>query len=324
MVGSGGQRGKAGGGVWPPEKDDVLTRQFLVAEQHATATLAGWVGAPPVREIIERHKSEANTAVAPIERHITSQKEVARFCWHVYGFGGLGPDWGLRRDAPWLLTPIEVKLMPFVITWFRRVVQATISELENAGVAVKPTWAGDHAAVGEMLLLDVDWNLPAADLAANMNPPGPGALLPEASGTLTRRGAGERVETNLTAIRRRWEYHLDGPRRRAPYAGGGKRDDRSTTAKRREMVAKVLEKFPDAAASKMFTDYRNYTRLSGGQAGSAGGYLRQLLEAAAEPGEIVNCPAKETLRQDLIALRARENQEKDQVKPSEDSPGHPA
>jgi hypothetical protein len=93
----------------------VLTRQFKTAEQHATATMAGWVGHPAVRRIIERHKNEANTAVFPIERHLASQKESARFCWHVYGFAGLGPDWELRRDAPWMLTPLEAKLMGFRI-----------------------------------------------------------------------------------------------------------------------------------------------------------------------------------------------------------------
>ena len=285
----------------------MLTRQFKAAEQHATATMARWVGNAAVRRIIERHKSEADTAVFPIDRHLTCQKEVARFCWYVFGFAGIGPDWELRRDASWMLSPVEVRAMPFAIALFRHVVKVTIGELESAGVAVKPTWSGDHAAVGELLLLAVDWELPAADLAAAMNSPGPGAITADASGTIFRRETGEREETNLAAIRRKFEHHLHGPRQRAPYAGGGKRDGRSTTAKRRKALAEVLEKFPDATASKIFTTFGNYSRLAGGQAGSPGGYLRQLLEAAAEPGETVSRPVKETLRQDLLALRAEKS-----------------
>ena len=303
MSGSKGQRGKAAGPGLSDKQNELLTRQFAMAEQHATATMAGWVGHPAVRGIIERHKSEADTAVFPIERHLDSQKEAARFCWHVYGFAGLGPDWQLLRDAPWMLTPIEAKLMRFVIALFRRVVQVTISELESAGVPVMPTWAGDHAAVGELLLLAVPWDLPSVELAASMNPPGPGAIMAGASGSTLRRGAGERAETNLTAIRRNYERHLHGPRQRAPYAAAGKRSGRRTTAVRREALAKVVEKFPGATASKIFSTFNHYTRLPGGQAGTPGGYLRQLLQHA-EPGESVRRPAKETLRQDLIALQA--------------------
>jgi hypothetical protein len=288
----------------------VLTGQFRTAEQHATATMAGWVGHPAVRGIIERHMNEANTAVFPIDRHLTNQKEVARFCWHVYGFAGIGPDWELRRDAPWMLTPVEAKLIGFVKDWFRRVVQVTVSELESAGVAVMPTWDGDHAAVGEMLLLAVPWDLPAAELAASMNPPGPGAITINASGTSLRRGTGERAETNLTAIRRGFDQHLHGPRQRAPYAGGRKRADRCTTVERRKALAEVLKKFPDATASRIASTFDNYTRLLGGQAGSPGGYLRQLLQKAAGPGEKVSCPAKETLRRDLLALRAEKTKKR--------------
>ena len=143
-----------------------------------------------------------------------------------------------------------------------------------------------------------------------MNSPGPGAIMADASGTIFRRETGEREETNLAAIRRKFERHLHGPRQRAPYAGGGKREGRSTTAKRREALAEVLEKFPDATPSGIFTTFGSYTRLAGGQAGSPGGYLRQLLEGAAEPGETVSRPVKETLRQDLLALRAEKNKKR--------------
>ena len=143
----------------------MLIRQFRAAEQHAIDAMARWVGDGAVRAIIGRHKDEAEIAVLRVGRHLDCQKEVAKFCWYVFGFAGIGPDWKLRRDSPWMLSPAEVKVMPFVVALFRHVVKVTIGELESAGVAVKPTWSGDHAAVGELLLLRVAWDLPAEELA---------------------------------------------------------------------------------------------------------------------------------------------------------------
>jgi hypothetical protein len=322
---SAARRGKAGGQDRPGEENDLLNRQFETAEKHSTATLAGWVGHPAVRGVIERHKSEANTAVAPIDRHLPGQKEAAAFSWRLYGLAGIGPDWEpCRRDAPWTLNLIEQTLFEFVTTWFRHIVQVTVSELESAGAGVDSAWAGDYAAVGEMLLVEVPWNLPAAELAASLHPPGPGAIAVGGRRTSYRLDIGERAETNLAAIRRKYVQHLNGPRRRAPYANGGTRTGRHTTADRRKLIAKVLEKFPDVTAPRIVSTFGNYTRLPGGQASSPGGYLRQLLQEAADVGEVPRCPPKNTLRDDLRALRAEKDRETRRVNPPVDSPGHPA
>lgn len=286
--------------------------RFRAAEQNGTATLAGWVGHAAVRGIIERHKDDAEGVVSPIARHLTDQKQVTRFCWYTYGIAGIGPDWQLRRDAPWMLDPVEQRLFGRVVTLFRTVVRMTVSELADAGVPVVSAWAGDHATVGEMLLLDVPWDLPAEELAEGLNSPGNGALDVNAGGTSVRIGIGEPAESNLGAIRRKYEQHLHGPRRRAPYAGGGKRKDRYTTTERREALAQVLEAFPDVTASKIVATFGSYTRLPGGRAGSPGGYLRQLLQKNAEPGDLPRCPARDTLHKDLVALRAEKGE-----KPSE-------
>jgi len=215
-------------------------------------------------------------------------------------------------------------LFGFVTAWFRHVVEVTVRELESVGVGVDPTWAGDHAAVGEMLLVEVPWDLPAAELAVSLHPPGPGAITVSGRRAAFRLDIGERAETNLAAIRRKYVQHLNGSRRRAPYAGDGKRAGRYTTADRRKELAKVLEKFPDATASRIVSSFGDYTRPSGGQLRSPGGYLRHLLQEAAGAGEIPRCPPKSTLRDDLQALRAEKDQETSRVNPPEDSPGHPA
>ena len=76
------------------------------------------------------------------------------------------------------------------------------------------------------------------------------------------------------------------------------------TRRRRQALAKVHERWPDVTASHIVTTFGDYGRQRGGLARSPGGYLRQLLEEAAEPGKILRCPSKSTLHEDLKALRA--------------------
>jgi hypothetical protein len=176
VSGSAARRGTAGDQGRSRHREDVLGMRFRAAEQDGTATLARWVGHGAVRDIIDRHKDDAEGVVYPTARHLTDQKQVTRFCWYTYGIAGIGPDWQLRRDAPWMLDQVEQRLFGRVVTLFRTVVRMTVSELADAGVPVVPAWAGDHATVGEMLLLDVPWDLPAEELAEGLNSPGNGAL----------------------------------------------------------------------------------------------------------------------------------------------------
>lgn len=45
----------------------------------------------------------------------------------------------------------------------------------TADVGLVSSWTGDHVVVGELLLLDIEWHLPAQKLAAALQPPeGPG------------------------------------------------------------------------------------------------------------------------------------------------------
>jgi len=61
-----------------------------------------------------------------------------------------------------------------------------------------------------------------------------GAIHVDASGTVHRRGSGDRANNNIGALRRAYERHLYGLPPRAPYAGGGTRALPEPTRRRRQ------------------------------------------------------------------------------------------
>jgi hypothetical protein len=234
-----------------------LRKRFEAEEQQAIDALARWIGHPAVRGIIDRRRVGAETFVMPIERHLSGHVEVIRFCWHVFGIAGIEPGWELRRGKPWLLTISEMNVIERVEEDFRGVVQLAVNELEGAGVGLVPSWTGDHVVVGELLLLDIAWDLSARELAEALQPPAIGAIHIDASGTIHRRGSGERANNNIGALRRAYEQHRYGPPPRAPYAGGGTRALPEPT-RRRQALAKVRERWPDVTPSQIFTTFGDH------------------------------------------------------------------
>ena len=273
----------------------TLRKRFQAEERQAITALARWIGHPAVRGVIERRRAGADAVVMPIGRLLTDQIQVIRFCWHVYGIAGAEPGWHLRRGEPWLLTHSEMSVIDRVEADFRGVVQLAVNELHGAGVGLVPSWDGDHVIVGELLLLDVDWQLSARELAGAMQPPAIGAIHIDASGTIHRRGTWEKAESNIAVLRRSYERHLHGPPPRAPYAGGGTRAIPESTRRRRDALRKVLDRWPDVTASRIYTTFGDYARRRGGEAATPGGYLRQLLEANADAGDMVKRPPRTTL-----------------------------
>jgi hypothetical protein len=289
--------------------EDGLRKRFLAEEEHAIDAVAGWVGHDAVRAIIERHRPRAEEIVQPIGNQLLNQTEVIRFCLHLYGLAPVEPGWVLRKGQPWQLAPGQVSVFDRVRVGFRQVIETAIGEMASAGVGVVPSWHGDRVVVGELLLLDVSWDFPSRKLAEDLQPPAIGAIMIDASGTTHRRGSGERANNNIGALRRSYERSLYGSPPRAPYAGGGTRALPESTRRRRRALAKVLERFPEATASGIYTMFGDHGVQRGGVARTAGGYLRQLLEED-EPGVKIPRPAKTTLYDDLKALDAAKPDQK--------------
>lgn len=271
--------------------DEALRKRFKAEEQQAIDALARWIGHPAVGGVVERRRVGAETVVMPIARHLTGQVEVIRFCWHAYEIAGIEPGWELRRGQPWLLTVSELNAIERVEADFRGVVQLAVNELYGAGVGLVPSWTGDHVVVGELLLLDMAWDLPADELAEALQPPAIGAIHVDASGTVHRRGSGERANNNIGALRRAYERHRYGRPPRAPYAGGGMRALPESTRRRLEVLGKVRERWPGVTASKIITTFGDHGLQRGGQAGGCGCSTRNTSLTSRKPGGGTCCTA---------------------------------
>jgi hypothetical protein len=288
----------------------VQRKRFQAEEQQAIDAVARWVVHHAVRGVIEHRRAEAEQAVAPIGRLLTDQIAVMFFCLHLFGLTGVEPGWQRRRAPIWMLDVDELQAIEQVKTDFRAILQVTASELKQAGVGVVPSWPGDLVVVGELLLLRVNWKLPARALAEALQPPAIGAIEIDASGTTHRRGSGERASNNIGALRRDYERHLYGPPPRAPYARGGRRAVPEATRRRRQALAKVCERWPDVTVSQPYTTFGDHGVERGGTARTPGGYLRQLLEEDAGPASRVQRPSKSTLHEDFKALRVASRDQK--------------
>jgi hypothetical protein len=219
-------------------------RRFRAEEGRARAILAGWIGHPAVPGILERAGPRAAAAVAPVRRYLADQVEVIGLSWFTVGIAAVLPGWRMASHT-WQVSPQERAAMPAVKAALRTVVDAAADELADAGVPLMPSWPGDLAVVGELLLLKVigikiPWDVGPRELADLLQPPPAGAIDADAGGTRVRRGTSDRGERDVTGLRRGYEVHLHGRQPTAPYAGGGIRATREPARQRRAALRRVL------------------------------------------------------------------------------------
>jgi hypothetical protein len=253
-----------------------------------------------IPEIIRQAAPQAAVAVAPVRRHLADQVEVIGFNWFVMDIPAVLPGWTIASHI-WQLTSQEHAAMGAVKAAFRAVVASTAHTLTAAGVPLVPSWPGDLAVVGELLLLEVigvkvPWDTESRELADLLQPPPASAIETDASGTRVRRGTSERGERDVTGLRRGYEAHLYGRQPTAPYAGGGRRAVPKTTQERRGALRQVLAVFPGVTAAQIQTTYQRSAYKRDQTPATPGGYLRALL------GNTVPCPARSTLASDLASI----------------------
>lgn len=279
--------------------------RFHAEEERAIASLADWIGHPAIPAVIREAAVPAAAAVMLLARHLRDQVEIIWFSWNVFEIAPVRPGWQ-KDEHVWLLSAAELAAIEPARVAVRTIVVAVAKALADAGVLLEQSWPGDLAVIAELLLLEaagyqVPWDATPRELAEMLQPPANAAIEIDGSGSRQRRWASQRAEGNTTALRRAYEEHLHGPRRRAPYAGGGRRAVPRPTEDRRAVLRKVLEVFPETTAAGIVRTYQHPSFKSRGpdkdKPATPGGYLRSLLKDAA-------CPSKSTLAADLQIIRA--------------------
>ncbi len=126
--------------------------RFRNEEQRAITSLTGWIGHPAIPGIIRGASLRVAAAVAPVARHLATQRDVIWFCWNVFEIAPVEPGWARPRRT-WWLTRAERAAIDPAKDAFRIIVVDTADALTAAGVTLVPSWAGDLAVVAELLLL---------------------------------------------------------------------------------------------------------------------------------------------------------------------------
>jgi hypothetical protein len=285
--------------------EDARREKFLSLEKDGATAASRWLGHPSLPDLTGRWRNRAEATVAPIADQLTDQLRTLEFLLYVCGIGILRSDWDIEPVPRWYLRPQQAQLMPKIREAFAQLLVEAARDFKAAGVPLDPGWGGDLVVVGELLLLDVDFELSVEELVEELQPLPPASLAPDARGTSVRRGTTSRTERTITQVRSGYEVHLEGPRTPAPYAAGKRRAVPSAVQARREALHKVREAFPDATVARIRMTFDS--PIAAAPPGTptpvprtAGAYLRQLLREAL--GTEPDCPSQSTLYEDLTDL----------------------
>ncbi|MFE7558518.1 hypothetical protein [Kitasatospora sp. NPDC057500] len=291
------------------QKDEAARReQILALEQQGAKAAAGWLGHPSLPGLTTSWRSRAEEVVAPIADQLTSQIRTLHFLFYVCGLGLLRSDLSVDPAVRWYLRPEQVDRMPPIREAFADLLAAAAADFKQSGVPLDPGWSGDLVVVGELLLLAVDFELPVEELVKVLQPLPPAAIAPNARGTSVRRGTNSRAERTITQLRSSYEDRLEGPRVRAPYAGGNQRAVPAPTRARRDALRTVLDAFPDATVSRILMTFDSpIAPAISGIPRTPGAYLRQLLRDAC--GTEPDRPSQTTLYADVTAINANPGEE---------------
>ena len=282
-----------------------LGPQFLQEEEQALAALASWIADSRVPTIVAAYKAKANACVQPLDSILIDQASVVSFLAVMLGIGFLRPDgtqlpnpFDLSQPDHWELTEPERQIVGYAAAALHQVIIACAAELDRHGVGLDRDWPPDQCVVGQALLLDVDWSLPAGELADSFEPGVVSMLSPDFRAAPARDGRSIRATDNIERIRVALRSAVSpGPRRRAAYAGGGTRAVPTVTRLRREALVVVLKRWPNVTVAQLRLTYAT------GSADTPGGCFRREWTMRLLPMRSRPIPSDQTLRNDLNAIR---------------------
>ena len=278
-----------------PDREDLdrAIRDHGEVEDAGRRVIASWVGHAAVREGIPKFRQRAEASVRPIARHLVDQIQVSRFILRVLTLVPTYADFSTEPDpfAVWELTDAEREASLTVAAEFSVLLSELAYQLRAEGVPLDPDGPENLYALGQLLLLQIDFELPAEELVNLLNC-GP-------SGTISRNGRALELSDHVgrsegavwQRIRVRQRQHEGGTFIRSPYARGTSR--RTPNAdRRRAALATVLSAYPGATVGELLASWSSSER-------TCGGLFRTLMKKRQdEPA-----PSRTTISRDLWELR---------------------
>lgn len=237
-----------------PDAPAHIARHYKAAQEAGTLSVARWVGHPSVREQVAARCRDALEAVGePGTRWMTKQSEIARYCWWACEIAAMKPDLQRAGGRLWLIPNEDMPRFERGRAEFRRLVAFTARQLTCEAVPIEPSWPGDLAVLGELLLMSafgtyrIEWGADPHELAASLNAAGDGLIEGDGLATRFRAGTAVRGKTRLLTIQHDYEQRTLGARSRAPYADGGERQtgrSESGAAAHTEAIARWRREYP--------------------------------------------------------------------------------
>jgi len=274
-----------------------LTNDYARAEVAGRLALMGWIRHKAVRANVVVAREKAERAVEPLARYLIDQFMVSVFVAGVLDVTGRNPH-GEEFPNPfgelWELTDAERFASRGVAAAFLDVLEKLASTLADVGVPLDPQADGNLFILGQLLLLDVNFALPAAQLVDCLNSLPVVGFTRNGRDLITSDHASNEDVRGVERIRRAYRDSIGGPYIRPPYAGGGQRNSPRRTAVRREGIREVRRVFPACTVGDILTSW------NGDSQATAGGILRTMM------GMLLGsrCPSRRALKNDFDLLDA--------------------
>ena len=269
-------------------------RDYGEVEAAGRRVVVNWLGHEAVREDVPKLRPMAEAIIDPIARHLVDQIQVSRFIARILDMALIYPDFTEESNpfTVWDLTEAERGASEQVAKDFSGLLFDLANQLRAGGVLLDPEGPENLYALGQLLLLPIDLDLPADELMEFVNG-GP-------SGTVYRNGRGLELSDHVgrsdgavwQRIRGRQRERAGGAFIRSPYAGGTSRRTPSATERRRAALATVLSAYPGVTDGELLANWHSSSNTSGG-------LLRELMKLPQDAAR----PSRTTIGRDRRALR---------------------
>lgn len=296
------QQGESGPNPDLPEKD------VWTVEQTGVDRAAKWVGDRRVHERLDGLRQQLEIVLSPLDRLLVDGRGVRSVLNALFGIAYIAPSEAAQRaldvdrGVTWPPSPSEWVALNARRPLVRAVLRTEAQRLAALRVEIDPAWEGDLITLAELALLDVDLEMPATELATELQPPSAGGFTSDGKWAHLPIGTPARSRRSFDQLREKRGRFVTGQPPPQPGAPRGKKYRAPESDRRAERVAyqealveELLDKAPDASPRAVLATWGMSARTSGG-------WLRERW-----PG--IERPSESTLRRRFRAARAKKSRQ---------------